>query len=94
MKRRREERSIHALHGDDGVLQTTPGETARTMTKHLRRKYESIPVEKPSIQQLLAVLHSPSTTEDMTDLTKPFNEAESTMFSVLETEEEHLVMME
>jgi hypothetical protein len=46
------------------------------MTSHLRRKYEPIPVEKPSIRQILAVLHSPSTTDDMTDLSKPFEEAE------------------
>jgi hypothetical protein len=75
MKRRREERSIPALHDDGGVLQTTPGEIARTMTTHLRNKYKPIPVERPSVR-LLAVLHSPSTTDDMDNLTKPFDAAE------------------
>jgi hypothetical protein len=64
------------LHDDGGVLQTTPGGIARTVTTYLRNKYEPILVERHSIQPLLGVLHSPSIADNMDDLAKPFDAAE------------------
>jgi hypothetical protein len=75
MKRRREERTITALREEGGEIQTTPAGIARTMTTYLKEKYNTIPVEKDSIQ-LLYILQTSRNKEGLNYLMQPFEEAE------------------
>ena len=76
MKRRRDERTITALQDDGGDIQTTPGRIARTMTTYLKNKYDSIPVDRASIQQLLGILQTSRNADNVNYLTQPFEEVE------------------
>ena len=76
MKRRREERTITALQEEGGEIQITPAGIARTMTTYLKEKYNTIPVDKDSIQQILSILQTTRNQEDMDYLMQPFEESE------------------
>jgi hypothetical protein len=73
---RREERTITALQDDGGDIQTTPGGIARAMTSYLKNKYDTIPVERASIQWLLGILQTSRNEDNMHFITQPFEEAE------------------
>jgi len=76
MKRRRDERTITALQDDGGDTQTTPGGIARTLITYLKNKYDTIPVERASIQRLLGILQTSRNADDMHYLAQPFEVAE------------------
>ena len=75
MKRRRDQRTITALQDSGGDIQTTPAGIARTMTTYLKIKYDTIPVERASIQRLLGILQISRNKDDMNYLAQPFEEA-------------------
>jgi hypothetical protein len=72
MKRRREDRTITALQKEGGEIQTTPEGIARTMITYLKEKYNTIPLDKGSIQQLLSILQTFGNEEDWNYLMQPF----------------------
>jgi len=76
MRRRRDERTITALQDDGGDIQTTPGGIARAMTSYLKNKYDTIPVERASIQRLLGILQTSRNEDNIHYLKRPFEEAE------------------
>jgi hypothetical protein len=71
-KRRREKITVTALQEEGGDKQTTPAGIARTMTTYLKEKYNTIPVDTDSIQQLLSILQTSGNEEDWNYLMQPF----------------------